>query len=287
MIPVITALRPKQWIKNGLVLAAPAVAGTRPTGRAVLHLGLAFIAFCLVASATYLVNDINDREFDRLHERKRHRPIASGALGVPVAWAMAAVVGGLGLGVGAVLDVRFLIVLLVYGLLGPLYSTWLKNQPVIEIGCVAAGFVLRAIAGAVVTDLPISRWFLIVAGAGSVFMVAGKRHSEIVLPGGDRSRPVLKAYTVDYLRFVWRTAASVAVMGYALWAFEEGSLRLDPVWAQLSVVPFSFALLRYGLVVERGEAGAPEDVAFGDRLLQALAVSWGLAFAVGVLLGRS
>ncbi|MEO5680547.1 MAG: decaprenyl-phosphate phosphoribosyltransferase [Acidimicrobiales bacterium] len=279
--------RPKQWAKNVLVFAAPGAAGQLGDSGVLGRTLLVFAAFCCLASGLYFLNDLADVEADRLHPRKRRRPIASGVVPVGLAIAVATLLLLTGLGLSAALGWRTLLVGGLYVAATLAYSARLKHEVVLDLACVASGFVLRAIAGGTATNVLISKWFLIVAGAGSMFMVAGKRHAEFVEMGEDRgsTRVSLQGYTLAYLRFVWMLSSSVAIGAYALWAFEDGAVKLDPVFAQLSIVPFTLALLRYALDIEQGHGGAPEDVVLGDRALQALGLVWLVTFAVGVHLG--
>ena len=156
------------------------------------------------------------------------------------------------------------------------YSLWLKHEPVIDLAAVAAGFVFRAIAGGVATGVTLSDWFLIVAGAGSLFMVTGKRHAEQV-ELGDAShghRSTLADYSDAYLRYVRAVASGVMLTAYCLWAFENASATGDTTWFRLSIVPFVLAVLRYALVIEQGGGGAPEEVVLSDRVIQILGVLW-------------
>ncbi|HEU5484316.1 MAG TPA: decaprenyl-phosphate phosphoribosyltransferase, partial [Microlunatus sp.] len=175
----VRAMRPRQWVKNLLVVLAPLAAGRLFEPAVLGGVALAFVAFCLVSSAVYLLNDIRDVDEDRLHPRKRFRPIAAGELGVPVATALAAVLGVGGLTLGFWVDRGLGITLAVYVVIQVLYSTVLKHLPVIDLAVVSSGFLLRAIAGGVAVGVPLSQWFLLVASFGSLFMVAGKRYSEL------------------------------------------------------------------------------------------------------------
>ena len=154
----------------------------------------------------------------------------------------------------------------------------------LDLGAVAAGFVLRAIAGAAATGVSVSNWFLIVAGAGSFFMVTGKRHAEQVELGDDSAghRATLGEYSTGFLTYVRAVTSGVAIMAYCLWAFEKAAQVGDDFWFQLSIVPFVLAVLRYALVVDQGGGGAPEEVVLADRVLQALGVLWVVCFALGV-----
>jgi decaprenyl-phosphate phosphoribosyltransferase len=277
--------RPKQWLKNVLVFAAPAAAGVLREWPSIWRSGVAFVALCIAASGTYFLNDVADVEADRRHPVKRHRPIAAGT--VPV---------GLGRAVGwrlliAAIPVaalawrwQLVVVVIAYIALTVSYSRWLKHIAVVDLVAVALGFLLRAVAGAVAVDVPMSRWFLLCVSFGSLFIVAGKRYIELRELGGDAAavRASLGTYNVAYLRLVLATAAAVTSLSYSLWAFEEAQLahQTFPMY-QLSTIPMVTALLRYGLVLETGRGGAPEDVFFSDRTLQALGALWLLTFGVG------
>jgi decaprenyl-phosphate phosphoribosyltransferase len=177
------------------------------------------------------------------------------------------------------------LVIAIYLALNVAYSAGLKDQPVIELAIVASGFLLRAIAGGPAAHVPLSQWFLIVAGFGSLFLVAGKRLSEVLQMGSvaPLTRPILASYPASYLRML--VAISVAVTGtaYALWAFDVGAHHQHTVWATISIAPFVIALLRYLLDVDRGTAQEPEQILFHDRMLQALGALWLLSFVLSVL----
>jgi len=168
------------------------------------------------------------------------------------------------------------------------YSLLLKHEPVIELALLSMGFLLRAVAGGAASGIPISQWFLIVAGFGSLFMAAGKRYSElkreeITGSKSENRRKSLDGYSLGYLRFVWGTAAAVAIMGYALWAFDVAATPSSLPWAEWSVLPFVLAILRYGIVIDRGDAEAPEDAVVADKALLVLGASWLILFALGAL----
>ncbi|MBI8990162.1 decaprenyl-phosphate phosphoribosyltransferase [Corynebacterium meridianum] len=287
---MIKALRPKQWVKNVLVIAAPAAAGSAAllSGRTIADVAIAFLVFCLAASSIYLVNDARDVEADRAHPTKRFRPIAAGVLPVRLAYAMA-----VGLMLASVLisllasaGGNLAIVVAVYIALQLGYCFGWKHQPVIDIALVSSGFMLRAMAGGVATGIELSQWFLLVAAFGSLFMASGKRYAEILLveSSGAKIRKSLEGYTDTYLRFVWTLSATAVVMSYALWGFDV-SRSLDGaggVWYQISMVPFTVAILRYAADIDRGEGGAPDELALSDRTLQALAVLWVACIVIAV-----
>lgn len=282
---LIRAVRPRQWTKNILVAAAPAAAGVLDERTAAVNTVLAFVAFSLAASGTYLLNDAADVEADRLHPVKRNRPIAAGIVGINTARSVAVVLVAAGIGIGFLTGSwRLPLVTAIYVAMTTSYSTWLKNVAVVDLGLVAAGFVLRTIAGAAAADVPISNWFFIVASFGSLFIVAGKRHSEFVELGPDRAahRSTLREYSVEYLGHVRSVASGVTLVAYCLWAFEKSTEISGIPWYELSIVPFVLGMLRFALIVERGGAGAPEEVAFTDRPLQAMGLAWAVVTAVAL-----
>ncbi|MFW6598699.1 decaprenyl-phosphate phosphoribosyltransferase [Propionibacteriaceae bacterium Y2011] len=278
------AMRPKQWVKNVLVFAAPLASGQLLDLEVLVRCALAFVAFCLISATVYLINDARDVEEDRLHPKKRHRPIAAGELTIPAALVLAAITGVIGFAIGFVVAIPLGITLAVYLGLQIIYSFFLKHLPVIDLAMVASGFLLRAIAGGVAADIELSQWFLLVASFGSLFMVAGKRYSEMVALGAEAgTRRSLERYSSSYLRFAWMTAAAMVLMSYCLWAFENRDKGpLDVPWTALSIAPLTLGLLQYALEVDRGEAGEPEDVVMADRVLQVLGLIWLVLVAVAV-----
>jgi len=285
-LPVLLrACRPRQWIKNTLVLTAPIAAGVAFQPRALLQMLVAVIAFCVAASGIYLVNDAVDAEADRAHSTKRLRPVASGELSVRAAWTGALVLLPAALVISAILTWQLFVVIAIYEVIQLWYCLGMKHEPVIELASVASGFLLRAIAGGVATHVQLSQWFLIAAGFGSLFMAAGKRYAEIrlVQDAGVEIRPVLERYTPTYLRFVWTMSAGVLVTTYALWAFSMGQATPNE-WSVVSIVPFVVALLRYAVDVDSGAAGEPEEVVLHDRMLLLLGGIWVVCLMASVYL---
>jgi decaprenyl-phosphate phosphoribosyltransferase len=272
----VRAVRPRQWVKNLLVLAAPLAAGRLFEPAVIKGTALAFVAFCLISAAVYLVNDVRDVAEDRQHPTKRFRPIAAGELKPATALVLATVLGACGLALGFVVSMPLGITMVVYVSLQLLYSAYLKHLPVVDLAMVASAFLLRAIAGGVATGIPLSQWFLLVAAFGSFFMVAGKRYSEMKALGGEAgTRRSLTRYSESYLRFAWMMAAVMVLISYSLWAFENrGNGALGVPWTAISIAPFTLALLQYALEVDAGTADEPEEVVLNDRVLQGLGVVW-------------
>ena len=191
--------------------------------------------------------------------------IAAIALSFAARWQLALVVGG------------YLVMTLVYTL-------WLKHEAVLDLACVASGFVLRTIAGGVAVGVTISPWFLIVAGSASLFMVTGKRHAELVELGDGAvgHRRSLDVYSRAFLNYVRAVASSVTILAYCLWAFEKSSAVGSALWFELSIVPFVLGILRYALLLEQGQGGAPEELILSDWVLIALGAVWAVLFGIAV-----
>jgi decaprenyl-phosphate phosphoribosyltransferase len=275
---VVKAIRPRQWVKNLLVLAAPLAAlgvdGDYDYKEVFLDVGMAFVVFCLAASCIYLINDARDVEADRAHPTKRFRPIAAGVVPVPLAYGLAVALGAASLAIAWLTSPDLALVMAVYIGIQLAYCFGLKNQAVLDICIVSSGFLIRAIAGGVAASIPLSQWFLLVMAFGSLFMAAGKRYAELQLAErtGAKIRRSLESYTSSYLRFVWTLAATAVVICYGLWAFERDGNAGS--WFAVSMIPFTVAILRYAVDIDGGEAGEPEDIALHDTVLQLLALAW-------------
>ncbi|MDT5195061.1 MAG: decaprenyl-phosphate phosphoribosyltransferase [Mycobacterium sp.] len=275
---IVKALRPRQWVKNLLVLAAPLFAlggDVQYDYRDVLiKVGIAFVAFSLAASSIYLVNDARDVAADREHPTKRFRPIAAGVVPESLAYALAVVLAVASLVISWFTAPNLALVIAIYIAIQLAYCFGLKHQPVLDICIVSSAYLIRAIAGGAAADIPLSQWFLLVMAFGSLFMVAGKRYAELQLAErtGAKIRKSLESYTSTYLRFVWTLSAAAVVVCYGLWAFERDRIT-DGSWFAVSMVPFTIAILRYAVDVDGGMAGEPEDIALRDRVLQLLAVA--------------
>lgn len=283
---LVRTARPRQWVKNILVLAAPFSASQITNGAVLKDAAVAFVAFCLAASAVYFVNDAVDVEADRAHPTKRNRPIAAGIVPPQAAYVVAVVLFLGALGVSLVASWQLALVIAVYEAVQLGYCFGLKHQTVLDLCIVASGFLMRSIAGGAAARIPLSPWFLLVTAFGSLFMVSGKRYAEISLyeRTGAKIRASLAKYTPSYLRFVWATSAAVVIMTYGLWAFEIRQDHHNSVWASVSMIPFVIAVLRYAVDVDGGNAGEPEEIALRDRVLQVLGLAWVASLALSVYL---
>jgi decaprenyl-phosphate phosphoribosyltransferase len=283
MAGLLHATRPRQWTKNILVFAAPTAAGSIIHPDVIARSVVAFLVFVTASAATYLVNDVADRDNDRLHPVKKSRPVASGQLPVDLALSTAAALATVALVTAAlVFGAALAGIIAAYLAVSVCYSLMLKRVPLVELACVAAGFALRAVAGGAVAHVAISPWFLMVASFGSLLIVAGKRSVEqsVMKDQGELHRSALAAYPAAFLRSVRMLAMSVTVTTYCLWAFERAG-RLGPVdraedivWFELSIIPFVLAVLVVELAIEQGRGGEPEELALSDRGLQVLGLAW-------------
>ncbi|NKZ10054.1 decaprenyl-phosphate phosphoribosyltransferase [Mycolicibacterium septicum DSM 44393] len=287
-VGIIKALRPRQWIKNVLVVAAPlATLGGDvhyDYGDLFFKVGVAFVAFSLAASSIYLVNDARDVEADRQHPTKRFRPIAAGVVSPALAYALAIVLAVTTLAISAAIAPSLALVIGVYLAIQLGYCFGLKHQAVLDICIVSSAYLMRAIAGGAATGIPLSQWFLLVMAFASLFMVAGKRYAELQLAErtGAKIRKSLEGYTDTYLRFVWTMSATAVVVCYGLWAFERDGHSGS--WFAVSMVPITIAVLRYAVDVDGGVAGEPEDIVLQDRVLQVLGVAWIAIIGVAIVL---
>ena len=291
---LIRLARPRQWIKNLLVFVAPGAAGVLLHSTVLWHATAAFGIFCIAATGTYYLNDARDAEADRRHPTKRSRPVAAGVVPVPVALALGVIMMGASIGLGALLAGWHLSVVMgAYVAIQLAYSAVLKNEPILDLACVSAGFILRAVAGGVATSVPLSNWFLIVVSFGSLLVVTGKRSGEKqLLAEGDADdaaiRQTLGLYTRSFLSTVRTLSAAVTVSAYCLWAFERASQvhpGHDPVWFQLTIVPFVIALLHVLRLLDSGAGAAPEELAMKDHRLQIYGAVWVALFAIGAYAG--
>jgi decaprenyl-phosphate phosphoribosyltransferase len=285
---VVKALRPRQWVKNLLVFAAPVAAlgderYVYDYRQVLLRVLLAFVVFSLAASAIYLVNDARDVESDRQHPTKRYRPIAAGVVPEWLAYTLAVVLGTASLAISWWVTPNLAVVMAVYIGIQLAYCFGLKHQAVIDICIVSSGFLIRAIAGGVAAEVPLSQWFLLLMAFGSLFMAAGKRYAELQLAErtGAKIRKSLESYTSSYLRFVWTLSATALVLCYALWAFQRDNLMAhgttlgtNASWYAVTIIPITIGILRYAVDVDGGLAGEPEDIVLKDRVLQLLMLAW-------------
>jgi len=289
---VVRSLRPRQWPKNGVVLLSLVFAQELGKPDLVLRALAATLLFCLLSGAVYLSNDLRDAEHDRLHPRKRRRPIASGQLSRPVAAGAAIVIGTVALVGAFALSTGFGLTALGYLVLQAVYVGLVKHVVILDVLTLALGFVLRAVAGAVAVAVPISPWLYVCALLLALFLALGKRRQELVsltattatadgatgevgLAG--RHRPALEEYTVGLLDQLIQVVTTCLVLAYSLYTFSAENLPRNH--AMMLTVPFVlYGLFRYLYLVHvRGEGGAPEEILLRDRGIAVCVALWGVA----------
>ena len=275
--------RPRQWIKNALVIGAPGAAGALGHDDVPGRVLVACIAFCLISAGIYALNDMRDRDEDRRHPRKRFRPVAAGEISPTDATLFAVTLLVSGLVMCTIVTPLLTLTAFGYIALTVTYSWVWRNIVVLDLVALAGGFVLRAVAGGVAAPVGLSRWFVLVVTFAAVFVAAGKRLAELLraLAIGRTPRPVLRRYSAVGLRRILTASGLAALFAYCVWAF--GMPITDGVpWRLLTVIPFTACLLRYGRLVRAGAGEAPEEIILADRGLLAFGILWVVLFALSV-----
>ena len=286
LLALIESMRPKQWAKNGIIFAALVFDVQLFLARPFLRTLAGFVVLCLLSSAVYLFNDLADIDKDRLHPKKRLRPLASGRLSRNVALAASVLLLLVSMPVSFVLDWRFGVVAAAYLISNVLYSFWLKHVVIIDVLLLASGYVLRVAAGlALITVERFSPWLYICITLLALFMGFGKRRGELVLLGGsgaNSSRKVLQDYTLPFLDELINIVSTATIMAYSLYTFSAPNLPDNH--AMMLTIPFVlYGIFRYLYLIHiKGEGGAPDELVLTDRPLQITFALWGLA-AVAVL----
>lgn len=291
---LIRTARPRQWSKNLLVFGAPAAAGALTHRSVMVDATLAFVSFCLAASGMYFLNDAADVESDRQHTRKRLRPMAAGVFSPTTGRVAGALLVAASLAVAATTERgQLLLAVALYVANVTAYSVWLKHIAILDVMSVAAGFLIRAIAGGAATKIPLSGWFLLVASFGSMYLVVGKRFAEHRTYFGDdglfkhgSTRPVMLQYPREFLVYLRSVSSGALLVAYCLFVFQKVAQVPGAFpWYQLSVIPFLGGVLRYGLLIEQGSGEEPDELLFRDLGLLLAGVLWFALFALGVYLG--
>ena len=293
MVDALRLMRPLQWAKNGLVflpfLFAVDIAWSVDSAGNVpdllFRLALVFLGFCGMASGVYVLNDLMDRESDRRHPAKRHRPIASGRVRVPVAVALMVALAGAGLAVNWYVGQLPGLVGILYLAINVGYSLGGKNLPLLDVFAVASGYVIRAAVGALAIDVEPSPWLYTTTGAGALFIVLGRRYAEVRLAGEDASeqRSALRHYAGPFISQLLNISATAALLSYTLYTIEADNLPDNN--AMLFTLPLvALGLFRYLYLLNTSErAEAPEQLMVRDLPLLACIVAW-LAVSAAVLL---
>ena len=283
LVAVLRTARPRQWPKNLLVFAAPLAGASLGRRDGLLYALVAAAAFGCASVAVYFINDVADAERDRLHPRKRHRPVAAGDLPKRHAIVLGAVSAVLGLAAGLLISEPLLIASVGgYLTLSFLYSGVLKHIPVVEVLFVASGFLLRVLGGAAATHVPPSGWFLLVCSLGACGVAIAKRYTELTSLGPEaiRHRPVMRWYRPAALRFSQIIVGGLMIAAYLAWAAGENPSARP--WHLASAVPLVAALVRFGFLTGRRTSAPVEDLLTRDVPMLVCEASWLALFVAGL-----
>lgn len=285
--PLLRLLRPHQYTKNLLLFAAPGAAGRLDEASVLGRAVLAFVLFCMVSSAGYVFNDLVDADADREHPKKRHRPIASGAVSPRTARFVGSVLVAVAVVPAIIIGAWFAVVLLMYAGITAFYSSAAKRIPWIELCIVSVGFVLRAVAGGAATSTPLSSWFLAVVTCCALLLISGKRLGELLTLGSAASsRPVLASYSLKSLRYAATLSASGAIVAYAGWAAAEANNQaIDDtrsLFLRLTILPFIAAMIRYLWLSWHGHGEAPDVLVLRDPIVLGAGAAWIALYALGI-----
>lgn len=294
---LLRAMRPRQWTKNGIVFLALIFSVGQeyhlsdPSSWVpkVLEALVAFACFALVSSADYLINDIRDLESDRAHPRKRKRVIPAGLLPIRTAWTWAVILGVVGNAGAFALNWRMGLVIFAYTALMIAYSYRLKHVVLLDLMVIAAGFVLRAMAGALAIDVPISPWLYVVTALGALFLGINKRRAELELlqEGAGNHRRILDEYSTDLLDQMGSTVTAAVLMAYGLYTFTAEGLPKNH--SMMLTIPFVlYGIFRYlYLVHTKKEGGSPEEVLLRDIPIMLTLTGWVVTAALVLLVARA
>jgi len=280
----ILSLRPRQWTKNLLVFAGVAFAQRMFSVPDMLRATAAFFIFSAMSGVIYIINDILDREADKNHPTKCRRPIASGRISVSAALTGSLIIGVSGIIAAWLLGIYFAVTVLAYILLMLLYSKWLKHIVIIDVFAIAAGFVLRAVAGAVVIQVEISSWLLVCTILLSLFLGLSKRRSELIVleDGATGHRKILREYTPGMLDQMISVVTSSTVLAYALYTLSADTVAKFNTHGLSLTIPFViYGIFRYLYLVHRHDLGdSPDRILLEDKPLLISIALWALAAAV-------
>ena len=270
--------RPHQWIKNLLVLVALVFSRHLFIARDVVLASIGFVAFCALASTAYVINDIADRETDRLNPEKCDRPLARGDISVETAMRFAAVLGAIAFGLSIILGWRFLLIALMYVALQFAYSLWARRIVVLDVIAVAMGFVMRAFAGGVAINVEVSPWLVFITFGLALFLSLSRRRHELSVLGGNavNHRGALAEYSVRLIDQMLAIVGGATLVGYMIYtASPEVGAKLGTRYQYVTVPYVAFGMLRYlFLVDERDDGGDPARVLLKDRQLLVSVVLW-------------
>jgi decaprenyl-phosphate phosphoribosyltransferase len=275
LLLLLKAMRPKQWIKNLLVAAAPIAAGDlfNEVDQIILGVG-GFISASIIG---YLVNDWLDQEADRLHQRKKFRPFASKQLKSKSFILLLVMNSILTLSICLVLPREYLYTVLAYLLVTISYSLYVKNKPVVEMLWLATGFLIRALAGSTIIQESPTGWFVVSVWFGALFIVSAKRVAELKQNQVSQTRQVINKYNQSFLDLVLTSSVSITLLTYSLWVFQ---VHPESIVAQFTILPFALSVFLYSWHCENGDAESPETLIYTDKLIIISATATAIPLAV-------
>lgn len=278
--PYVKLIRPRQWTKNGFVLAGVVFAEQAFQLPSLMAALLTFAAFCALSGSIYAINDALDVEEDRKHPNKRHRPVASGAVPVRGAFLFSGGLAAVGLAVCFAVSLGAGLAALAYVLLQTAYTFGLKNVAILDVMMISAGFVLRALAGAAAVVAPISPWLIVCTGLLALFLGFSKRRFELASlgEGAGSTRRNLSDYSVPLLDEMMTIVVAATLIAYSLYTFTA----YEEIWMMLSIPFVVYGIFRYMLLVHRDGGDNPDVLLLKDRPLQATLVLW-LVVVVSIL----
>lgn len=255
-------MRVKSWLKNLFVFCPIVFSLELFQWDKLMEAAVLTLSFCLISSAIYVFNDINDVENDRKHEIKKNRPIASGQISFPKAWVLLVCLTIIGLGIAVLVNIYSFLLIVAYVIINVLYSKWLKTKAVIDCFCIAIGFILRVMVGGTIVTAGVSNWMFLTVLALSLFMAFGKRRGELSSYAGGETRTVLDMYDLNFLNGIVFMCAGLTVMFYSLWSISQKPRLV------YSVPIVFFIITRYLLLVFKGRAEAdPTILLLSDKTL--------------------
>lgn len=278
-LAAIKQLRPKQWAKQVFLVPAIVFSGDLFDPGSLLRVAVAIGSFSLLASSGYILNDYLDREADRLHPKKRFRPIASGDLPVPAAFVLMAITLGVGVGAGWWLSPAFLLIALTYLATTLSYSFYFKHRVILDVMFLAAGFVWRVIAGAVAIQVQVSAWLFLCAAFLALFLGFNKRRGELLKLGAGGTRRNLQHYSREMLVELQAIVTASVVICYALYTVQGGNS-----WMVLTIPFVLYGVFRYVYLVDQGHGDAPDELVLSDRPFLLNGLLYGLV-AMAVIYG--
>ena len=288
-VALLRALRPTQWVKNVFVLAPLVFAEQLGDSAVVTRAALAFLAFCFAASTIYLFNDLRDREEDRRHPLKQHRPIASGALPVPVAFAATGVLGAAAVGLSLYFGTHFVALVVIYIVINLAYSSGLKQVVILDVMAVSSGYVIRVIAGGVAIGVAVSNWLLLCTIFLALLLIFSKRRHELVLLADEAAghRAVLSHYSETFLDQMINVVTASTVVAYSLYAVDDETVERFGSENLVYTVPLVlFGIFRYlYLIYQKHERKNPTESILTDLPSMVNVLLWGLA-VLWIVYGR-